>query len=241
MTTALLIPGLICDSHVWQSTENALQERGFKVAIADVTTQPSITEMASSLLERHPGPLLPIGHSMGGRVAMEMARLQPERLAGVALLSTGMHPLAFGETEKREAMIALGHEKGMAHIAEVWLPGMMAVGLTPDPNVIQGLTDMVLRMTPDIHERQLRALVGRPDATGTIGDFKGPVLLVVGRQDVWSPVPQHEAIKELCPQAQLKIVEDAGHFVPVEQPMATADAIADWAEDVTDSLKRKVS
>jgi pimeloyl-ACP methyl ester carboxylesterase len=241
MTTVLMIPGLICDGHVWATTKAVLDKAGQACAVADVTTQSSITDMAQSLLDNHKGLLLPVGHSMGGRIAMEMARIAPDRLQGMALLSTGMHPLKPGETEKRKRMIALARDQGMAALAERWLPGMMAEGLVPDPTVMKGLTDMVLRMTPEIHERQLRALIGRPDATKTIGDFKGQMLLVVGRQDQWSPVSQHEAIKALCPQASLSIIENAGHFVPVEQPGETAARISDWAAGVITVSDSKAS
>jgi pimeloyl-ACP methyl ester carboxylesterase len=65
--------------------------------VADVTTQPTIPDMARDLLARHPGRLILAGHSMGGRVAMEMARMAPGRIAGMALLNTGMHPCAMAK------------------------------------------------------------------------------------------------------------------------------------------------
>jgi protocatechuate 4,5-dioxygenase alpha subunit len=229
LTTFVLIPGLVCDGHVWRATEAALAEAGFETVVADVTAQDSITAMAEAVLAAFDGPLVPVGHSMGGRVAMEIARLAPERLRGLALLNTGMHALKPGEPEKREGMIALAHEVGMAGLAARWLPGMMAEGLEPDPQVVQGLTEMVCRMTPEIHERQIRALMGRPDASQGIGAYRGPMLLLTGRQDQWSPVAQHEEIRALCPQARLIIVDKAGHFAPVEQPGETAAAIVDWA------------
>lgn len=229
MTTFLLIPGLISDGHVWSATRAALEAGGQRTALADVTSQAGIPEMARDLLAAHEGPLVPVGHSMGGRVAMEMARMAPDRIAGLALLNTGIHAARPGEAEKRETMIALSAREGMEALAERWLPGMMAEGRAPDPEVLSGLQAMVRRMTPEIHARQMRALLARPDAAATIGDFAGPMLLVVGRQDQWSPIAQHEEIAALCPQAELRIIEEAGHFAPVEQPQATAGVIADWA------------
>lgn len=228
--TVLLVPGLICDGTVWEAARSALE--GQTVAIADVTTQSSIPAMAASLLERHGGRLTVAGHSMGGRVAMEMARQAPERIVGLALLNTGLHPRREGEEAKRQAMIDLAWAEGMEGLAKSWLPGMLAAGLVPDPVVVQSLTAMVRRMTPEIHERQMRALLARPDASQTIGAFSGPMLLITGRQDVWSPIAQHEEIARLCPQARLEIVEDAGHFAPVEQPGAVARLLADWVAEV---------
>lgn len=227
MTTILLIPGLICDGHVWAATTAALAP--LRPVVADLTTQPTITAMAADLLERHPGPLVLAGHSMGGRVAMEMARLAPARIRAMALLNTGLHPRRPGEEDKRQAMIDLANAHGMAHLAAAWLPGMLAEGLVPDPQVMDGLTRMVLRMTPRIHERQMRALLDRPDAAAALPQFTGPMLLIAAHQDRWSPVAQHEEIARLCPQARLEIVDRAGHFAPVEQPETVALLLADWA------------
>ena len=229
MVKVILVPGLISDAFVWQAAIAAL--RDMPCEVADVTTQASIPDMARDMLARHPGRLILAGHSMGGRVAMEMARMAPGRIAGMALLNTGIHPMREGEEAKRQAMIDLANSQGMAALAAQWLPGMLRAGAGPDPRLLADLTAMCLRMTPEIHERQLRALLTRPDAGASLG-YKGPMLLVVGRQDVWSPISQHEDIARLCPQARLEIVEDAGHFAPVEQPTKVAALLAAWAQEV---------
>ncbi len=69
--------------------------------------------MAQSVLDSVSGDLIPLGHSMGGRVALELVRLAPERVKALGLIATGAHPLAEGETEKREAVIKLANEQGM--------------------------------------------------------------------------------------------------------------------------------
>lgn len=226
MPTVLLIPGLVSDGFVWAAVTAMLPS-----VVADVTTQASIPDMARDLLARHPGRLILAGHSMGGRVAMEMARQAPGRIAGMALLNTGMHPRREGEETKRQAMIDLAHGHGMAALAAKWLPGMMNSEATPDPKLMADLTAMVRRMTPEIHERQLRALLSRPNAAASL-TFRGPMLLITGAQDVWSPVAQHQDIARLCPQARLEIVADAGHFAPVEQPSEVAHLLAAWAREV---------
>lgn len=236
MTRILLIPGLICDAHVWDATQHALDE--LPVSVADVTTQASIPDMARDLLARHDGPLVVAGHSMGGRVAMEMAHIAPERIRAMALLNTGMHPRKDGEGVKRQAMIDMAYAQGMDGLARAWLPGMMAEGLTPDAAVMDGLSRMVCRMTPEIHERQMRALLNRPDASATLSAYTGPLLLIVGRQDQWSPVAQHEAIAQLCPQARLEIVEDAGHFAPVEQPAIVVGLLAGWVRSLNPNIHK---
>lgn len=223
MTTTILIPGLLSDAFVWQPT---LDRLGGDAIVADLTTQDGIAAMAADCLALAEGPLAVAGHSMGARVAMEMARMAPERIVRLALLDTGIHPLRDGEAEKREQAIRLAHDGGMAALAERWLPGMVWHGNHGNRTLMDGLTRMVLRCDADLHERQIRALMGRPDAAACLPGIACPTLLVVGRQDRWSPVAQHREMLALLPDARLEIVEDAGHFAPVEQPAAVANLLA---------------
>ena len=77
--TVLLIPGLICDRFVWEPLLTRI-----KAEVADLSTQDDLTVMAQDCLDRHPGKLQVAGHSMGARVAMEIARLAPERISRLA-------------------------------------------------------------------------------------------------------------------------------------------------------------
>ncbi len=223
--TNLLIPGLLCDAFTWAPVLGQIEAE-----VADLSTQDSIPQMARDCLDRYPGPLRVAGHSMGARVAMEMAHLAPERIERLALLDTGIHPLKEGETAKREEIVRFAYENGMEALAARWLPPMVYEANQQNAALMQGLTDMVLRKTPDLHARQINALVHRPDAASYLATITCPVLLVVGRQDQWSPVAQHEDMLRLLPDARLEVIENAGHFAQVEQPEAVARLLADFLE-----------
>lgn len=219
MIDTLLIPGLLCDETVWQPL---LARIGDRAAVADLSTQDSITHMAEDCLREHPGHLKVAGHSMGARVAMEMARLAPERMSRLALLDTGIHPLKEGEIEKRHEIVQFAYEHGMQALVDRWLPEMVYEKSRTDEVLMAALTEMVLQKDPDLHARQIKALVDRPDAASHLEQIACPVLLIVGREDQWSPVSQHEDMLRLLPNARLEIVEDAGHFAPLERPEAVA-------------------
>ena len=225
MAQILLIPGLICDRTVW---EPLMARLGDEVEIADLSTQDSLTRMAEDCLATHDGKLRVAGHSMGARVAMEMARIAPERIERLALLDTGVHPLKEGEGKKREAAVRLAHEHGMQALAEDWLPGMVHEPNQQDERLMQVLTEMVVSQDPHMHERQINALVERPDASTYLARISCPVLLVVGREDAWAPVSQHEDMQRLLPDARLVVIEDAGHFAPLEKPDEVTGLLADF-------------
>ena len=221
----LLIPGLLCDETVWKPLLPAL--RG-KAEVADLSTQDDLTIMAENCLSAYPGPLRVAGHSMGARVAMEMARISPDRIEKLALLDTGIHALKEGEKPRRDEIVRFAYKDGMAALAERWLPGMVWEENRSRPEVMEPLKEMVEGKTPELHERQIRALVNRPDAALYLGQITCPVLLVVGRQDAWSPVSQHEDMLRTLPSARLEIIENAGHFAPVEQPDAVASVLTEF-------------
>lgn len=228
MCTLVLIPGLISDRTVWQPLADALAGR-MPVHHADLTQGDSITGMARSLLDAVDGPLVVVGHSMGGRIAMEMARLAPDRIQGLVLANTGHHPRREGEEVKRQAMVDLGY-RGMDKLADAWLPPMLDPARVSDSKLMADLRAMVLRATPEMHERQIRALIDRPNASAYLPSIACPVLLIAARQDGWSPIPQHEEIAAAMQNAELVVIENAGHFAPVERPNEVTAAVTSWLE-----------
>lgn len=222
--TVFLLPGLLCDETIWADQRDALGD----VVIPDFRHVNSIRAMAQIVLDAAPRHFALAGHSMGGRVALEVYRMAPERVDRLALLDTGVHPRAANEEAKRGELVDLARRQGMAAMAARWLPPM----LHPDHSaLLEPLTEMVLRSTPETFANQQRALLDRPDARAVLGGIRCPTLVLCGRQDIWSPVAQHEEIAASIPSASLVIVEDCGHMSPVEQPEAVTKALLSHLQD----------
>ncbi|SMD01418.1 alpha/beta hydrolase [Rhizobium sp. RU36D] len=225
--TLVLIPGLLCDGAAWQPVVDRL-EADMAIVIADCSTQDSITQMAVDTLDAVEGSLAVAGHSMGGRVALEMVRLAPDRICRMALLDTGVHPRKPGEEVKRQELVDLAYREGMRALAAKWLPPMVHPDRLTDETLMAPLTAMVERMTPELHERQIKALLDRPAAEPVLQKIAVPTALIVGRQDAWSPLAQHEAMQTHIRHASLDVIEDAGHFAPVERPEPVACVLKAW-------------
>ncbi len=215
--TVLLLPGLLCDASIFAAQRAALAGRAGCV-VADFSRHDNLTEMARSALALCEGPLAVVGHSMGARVALEIVRLAPGRVARLCLMDTGVHPVRDGEPAQRQGLVDLACAKGMAALAERWLPPMVHEARVNDEALMGPLRDMVLRATPEQHARQIRALLDRPDARPLLATIRCPTLVMVGRQDRWSPLAQHVEIANAIPGAELVVIEDSGHMAPVEQP-----------------------
>ena len=187
----------------------------------------SMTAMAQRVLDDAPPRFSVCGFSMGGRVALQILRLAPERLERMCLLDTGVVPPGPGEPAARQVLVDLAYKEGMDAVCAAWLPPMLHPDRRKDPAFMGPLGDMVRRATPDIFAGQIRALLGRPDQTPLLPSINFPTVVAVGRQDEWSTVAQHEDIAKLIPNCKLVVIEDSGHFTPVEQPEALTAILRD--------------
>ncbi len=227
--TVVLVPGLLCDATVWAHQQAALTS-SYDVLVADITQDDAIGAMADSVLRLAPERFTLIGHSLGARVALELVRRAPARVSRLALLDTGIHPASADEPARRQVMLDLGREQGMAALARQWLPPMVHPRRLEDTAFMHGLTAMVERMSPAIHARQIRALLNRPDAAAALGDIGCPVLVGVGAQDAWSPPAQHAAIVARIPQAEYVVFPESGHMAPAEAPEAVTACLSAWID-----------
>jgi len=225
--TILLLPGLLCDASTWSGQIEALKPHG-RVLVADFSQHDSTDAMARSALGVTDGSIIAIGHSMGARVAMEMVHLAPERIAKLALIDTGVDSRREGEEEKRQVLVDLAFTQGMEALADRWLPPMLHADRVDDRTLLDPLKAMVLRATPEQHHRQIQALLNRPDLRPRLAGITCPTLVMVGRQDRWSPLAQHEEMAELIPNAELVVIEDSGHMSLLEQPEQVSSALLRW-------------
>lgn len=239
--TLVLIPGLLCDEFVWSAQREALSAHA-QVWIADHGSLDSLTDMAEAVLRDAPAERFALaGHSMGGRVALEVLRLAPHRIERLALLDTGWLPRAPGAVGEKErasrlALLENASQSGMQAMGRQWARGMVRPEAIDMP-VFAAIVEMIERKTPEVFAAQIRALLGRPDASAQLLAIDCPTLLLCGRQDSWSPLSQHLQMAAIIRGARLRIIEDAGHMSTLEQPEAVTAALVEWLSGKTDALR----
>jgi pimeloyl-ACP methyl ester carboxylesterase len=232
VTTVVLIPGLVCDGAVWRHAAEALRA-DCAVRIAHHGDLDSLGAMAQRILDETPGPFAVAGHSMGGRVALEIFRRAPARLSGIALLDTGTAPLPAGEPGEKEAagrhdLLAVARAQGMAAMAARWVQGMVWKPRLGDAALIESVVAMFARSSADVFAAQIRALLGRPDANDLLDAIRCPTSIVCGNDDAWAPADRHRAMAARIAGATLTLVPDCGHMCTMERPDAVTDALVAW-------------
>jgi pimeloyl-ACP methyl ester carboxylesterase len=223
----VLLCGLLCDETFWTDIPQRL------CGIADVSVVSfrgfsSIHAMAEHVLAIAPERFAMAGHSMGGRVALEVVRIAARRVTGLGLLNTGVHAVRDGEPQSRGHLLRVAHERGMSALAAEWLPPMMGSDTARSAELMPRLTAMVERWTAEAYAEQVSAMLHRPEALSVLPTIAVPTLLLSGSDDTWSPVSQQETIRRRIPHATLFEIHRAGHMAPIERPEPVTVAIREW-------------
>ena len=222
----------MCDEAVWAPQVQALSGL-LPCVVPRYELLDSLTAMAERVLATAPTERFSVaGHSMGGRVALELVRLAPERVTRLALLDTGTHPLLSGEVGEREragrlALLAQARRQGMRNMGSLWARGMVHPDQRSSP-VFESILDMLERSSPAQFEAQINALLTRPDAAPLLPTISCPTLVLCGREDSWSPPEQHAAMHAAIPGSDLVIIEQCGHMCTLEQSPAVNEALMAW-------------
>ena len=233
MTNAVLIPGNMCDARLWtDEVRAALTKRGFAVVDADCALDATIAAMAARALAASDAPLIAIGFSMGGIVALEMARQAPERVAGLVLIDTNAGADLPERAAARPAQQARVRGGALAMIvADELKPVYLAAENRSDAALKGLLFDMAMDLGPDVFCAQSEALRMRRDNGPVLDAFAGPVLLLCGAEDALCPPDWHRAMARRCARPTLAVIDGAGHMLPLEQGDALAMVLAHWLDD----------
>jgi pimeloyl-ACP methyl ester carboxylesterase len=197
----------------------AIDLPGFGGAQAPPSSAWSTGQYAEALLpalEAFATPPVLVGHSFGGRVALQLATMRPDAIR--ALVLTGVPELIAHDKSKPNFLhrsIRALHRRGLVSNArlELW-KGQH--GSADYRNATGVMRDILVKAVSENYEAQLRSL-------------SVPTTFIWGENDTAAPLTDVEQALELVPAgtATLKILKGVGHLTPLEAPDAIASAIRD--------------
>jgi pimeloyl-ACP methyl ester carboxylesterase len=196
----VLLHAFPLDERMWQPQEAALA--GHEVVTPNLYDLGggSIDGWAERILDAVDGELVAVGASMGGYVALAMARRAPDRVQGLLLAGSRATADPPDRRAVRDEMIRVVREEGI----EGWNREFTPPGPADRP------TDELVR--------GIEALRDRPDATDVVASFTGPLVVAVGDRDDILPVDEARQIAESAPDGRFEVVEGAGHVVSADAP-----------------------
>jgi 3-oxoadipate enol-lactonase len=231
-TPLVLLHGYPLDRHLWDDVAPLLQDtfdlilpdlRGFgesSTVDSPYTMDDYASDIAGLLDQLGIQKAAIVGHSMGGYVALAFARLYPERVSGLGLVSSQVLADPPDRKEGRYKSAADVSEKGIGGVVET-----MAPKFTADER-LQGLArEAMERQQPAAFIGALRAMAERMDSTPLLSSFNFPVVIIHGEADALIPIDRAREVKKAVPHAHLIELKGAGHIPMMEAKEETAGAL----------------
>jgi pimeloyl-ACP methyl ester carboxylesterase len=186
----------------------------------------NLPAMAALLLAEQPGDLLLAGCSLGGMLAMEVARQAPQRIRGLALLGT----TARADTPELIALRTAAIAEFEAGRGEPLLRAnaMFAFHPAHQGRLVEDYIAMMLRAGSAALVRQNRAVMARADLRASLGAIACPTLVVGGAQDQLTPPERSREIADAVTGARFELLPECGHMLTWEQPQAVSALLVDW-------------
>ncbi len=224
MSTLVFVPGLLCTDVLFAPQINAFRDE-INIVVADTFGMDSITAMAEALLSKTEGDLIVVGLSMGGYIAMEAARLAPDRLSALGLLSTAADEDSAKRRQLRHELIRIskiGKFKGVT-------PRLLPQFLSPQALLIAALKQQVTDMAGSVGQEnfvlQQTAILNRSDQRAYLPDFNKPSLVLCGMLDQLTPPEKSTEMAALLGDCELVLLEQTGHLSTLEAPEQSIEAI----------------
>ncbi|APE32186.1 alpha/beta hydrolase [Halomonas aestuarii] len=243
-TPLVVVHGLLGSADNWRSHAKQWQRRRRVIAVdlrnhgrsphvAGMGYEPMAEDLLALLDRLDVSRAHLLGHSMGGKVVISLARLAPARVA--SLIVADIAPVAYGHdhdsvfaalrrveagepTNRREADALLAE-----HVEESAVRLFLATNLERDDSGI-----LRLRIGLDEIQGDYETIMGEPAGEGA---FDGPTLVLRGAQSRYVTDEMLPALREVLPQAEIQTLE-AGHWLHAEQPAAFQAAVNGFLEAV---------
>ena len=231
-TPLVLLHGFPLDHQLWDDV-TPLLENTFELIMPDlrgfgesetVDTLYSMDDLASDitgLLDQLDIQKAAVaGHSMGGYVALAFARLYPERVRGLALVSSQAPADPPERKEGRYKSAADVAANGISSVVETMTPKF-----TTDPGLQVITREMMEKQQPAAYIGALKAMAERMDSAPLLSTFNFPVVIIHGDADALIPVDRAREVNASVPGSLYVELKGVGHVPMLEAAKETADAL----------------
>ena len=224
MAKLVFVPGLLCTDALFQPQIDALSA-SHSIHIAQTTDCETIDQMVEYMLDSVSGEIIVIGLSMGGYVAQEAARIAPDRISAIALLSTSAQPDDEARKRQRHELIKLSEIGRFKGVTPRLLPRFLSAEALEDEAMCQTVMDMAAEIGQKHFTSQQYAIMARRDQRPYLPSFHKPSLVLCGMADELTPPQLSDEMAGLLPRAELVLLDKIGHLSSLEAPEEVTQAI----------------
>ncbi len=235
----VFVHGLPFQKGMWAPQMSVLSKK-FKVIALDLPGfgesgdpqgTPSMDSLADLLFQfcqfLSLGPLVLVGHSMGGYAALSFARRYPDQLKGLVMVASRAISDSAEAASNRKSIAARLMAESPEFVAEAMLPRMLATD-QHDLNLRFAVRQLMNPLRArGIAWAQL-AIASRVDFSPLLGEITAPSLVICGEKDAVVPLEESGVMAAGFQNGRLEVVAKAGHMVSWEQPKAVNDSLQKW-------------
>ncbi len=215
------IPGTMCDQRLWQYLWPQLPQ--LEPVHLPIPDAPNLEAIVAELARQLPeGPNRIVGFSMGGYMAAKLACRHPQKVGELTVIANSPCPLPEAEVQQRQSLLQSLAQYGYRGISQVKVRQMLASNNHGNSAQQQIIRDMDASLGEKVLIQQLSATTERLDLAPLLRQLPLPMHFVVGDQDPLVNLPWLQALVSELPDAQLTLLPDTGHMVPLESPQALA-------------------
>ncbi len=233
----VLLHGLGSSANVWEPQVRALADRftllrydlegaGRSPYAGTLSIASWVDDLAAILDANKIAKARFVGHSLGTLILQHFAVKHPGRIEKLVFIGVNRAPPEARRAAIKER-VAKVRSEGIDGIAD----GIVKGGVSPHtfankPEVIAFVRELLTRQPVEGYARSCEAMGASVAADVT--RIMCPVLVIAGRDDAVSPVANAEGLVAEVPTAKLKIIEQCGHWHPIEQPAEVTKALAEF-------------
>lgn len=225
----VMIPGLTCTAELFAPQWRAIGA-GRQVLVAEHRLDDTFAAIVQRLLDAAPARFALCGLSMGGYLAFEVMRRAPGRVTRLALLDTSAKPPTPESNALRTQMIELAEGGRFENVMALMWQRLVAPARREDQALREIARRMALETGPEAFVRQQRAIMGRPDSRTDLAAIAVPTLVLVGTEDILTPVAESEEIAAGIAGSRLVKIAGCGHLSTLESPETVTLALKEWLQ-----------
>jgi pimeloyl-ACP methyl ester carboxylesterase len=227
MRNIVFLPGLNCTGDLFHPQIEALSPL-FHCTVADHGTADNLPNIAANILKTAPPRFALVGLSMGGYIAYEIFRQQPERVSRLVLMDTRASADTVEDKQRRIRTIEFAKNGQFERLHGILWPLLVHRDRQTDSALEAVVKKMMTDTGPEKFVLQQTAVMNRPDYRALLQTISIKTLVVVGAQDAITPPEGSKLLCEAIPLSKYFEIPDCGHLSSLEKPEVVSNKLKEF-------------
>ncbi|MCG9494470.1 alpha/beta hydrolase [Acinetobacter pittii] len=222
----VFIPGFMLDESLWDEVSKELINHQNRIK-ANLIHGNTIQEIAQNITKNAPEKFLLVGFSLGGYIARSLAEQFPDRVRGLVLIASSLRSDTEEEKKHKLTAIRLNSKETFRGLSSI----SIARALHPSNDNNKVLIKRIQEMGKNLGYEEFvkQSLLNRE--TYDTNKILCPTLIISGAQDQMRSIEEAEEMHRKIKNSTLKVIEETGHMIPLEQPKKLVTTILGWMND----------